>query len=97
MNEVSIEIQLANRKYPLKIQETDNEAVAKAVALVNAKLKEFEEKYHIRDIQDLFAMSALQLAVQYNGSSGPHTLFPEHLADRLSQLNSLLEESLKEV
>jgi cell division protein ZapA len=68
MNEVSIEIKLANRNYPLRINETDADAVLRAAALVNVKLNEFEDKYQIRDVQDLFAMTALQLAVQNTGS-----------------------------
>jgi cell division protein ZapA (FtsZ GTPase activity inhibitor) len=96
MNEVSIEIQLANRKYPLRINETDANAVIRAAELVNSKLQEFEEKYQIRDIQDLYAMSALQLAVQYTDKQEPHPLVPEQVANQIAHLNGLLEASLSE-
>jgi len=94
MIEVSIEVELANRKYPLRINEADIEAVHRAAEAINARLREFEEKYQIRDIQDLFAMAALQMAVQYADTQEPHQIIPEHVADRIAHLNGLLEASL---
>ena len=88
------EVELANRKYPLRINEADIEAVHRAAEAINARLREFEEKYQIRDIQDLFAMAALQMAVQYADTQEPHQIIPEHVADRIAHLNGLLEASL---
>jgi cell division protein ZapA (FtsZ GTPase activity inhibitor) len=64
MQEVSIELHLANRKYPLKVKSTEAASVQKAATLINNKLKEFETKYGVKDIQDLYAMSALQITTQ---------------------------------
>jgi cell division protein ZapA len=94
MNEVSIEIKLANRNYPLRINETDADAVLRAAALVNVKLNEFEDKYQIRDVQDLFAMTALQLAVQNTGSQESQVHLQDQVAEKISHLNGLLESTL---
>jgi cell division protein ZapA (FtsZ GTPase activity inhibitor) len=64
MQDVSIELHIANRKYPLKVKAEESGSVKKAAELINSKLDSLEKRYGVKDIQDLFAMSALQIATQ---------------------------------
>ena len=64
MQEVAIELELFNRKYPLRLQPGEVDAVKKAASLINEKIKEFELNYGVKDVQDLFAMAALQISTQ---------------------------------
>lgn len=64
MQDVSIELHIANRKYPLKVKAEEADSVKKAASMVNDTLQSLEKLYGVKDIQDLFAMSALQLTTQ---------------------------------
>jgi cell division protein ZapA (FtsZ GTPase activity inhibitor) len=65
MSKTSIKVSIAGREYPLTVNEGEETNVFKAAELLNAKLKEFEANYAIRDKQDLLAMCALQVSAQY--------------------------------
>ena len=60
----TINIQIGNRSYPLKVQESDEAAFREAEKLINEKWKAYGEAYSVRDPQDLLAMCALQLATE---------------------------------
>ncbi|MEX1187673.1 MAG: cell division protein ZapA [Bacteroidia bacterium] len=64
MQDASIELHIANRKYPLKVKAEEADSVKKAAQLINETLKSLEERYGVKDTQDLFAMSALQITTQ---------------------------------
>ena len=93
-DEISIELQIANRKYPLRIQESESVAVLKAAELINGKLKELEKTYSVRDLQDLFAMSALQIATQLIDLEQKSNGFYEQINTKFSYLETLIDEAL---
>ncbi len=96
MQDVSIEIQLANRKYPLKVKSGEAESVQKAAELINKKLDEFESKYGVKDIQDLYAMSALQITTQLieleSNSSGNQDIVHSRLDEMDNLISVILDE-----
>lgn len=61
MQTISIELQIANRKYPLRLTEDEVEIAREAARRVNERLEALEKQYGVTDMQDLFAMTALQL------------------------------------
>lgn len=91
MAEVSLKILIAGRTYPLTVKQEDEEAVLTAAKMINAKVKEFEINYSVRDKQDLLAMSALNLlATQQNIPKKS----PE-LENELNQLDLFVSDYLK--
>lgn len=62
MGDISISVAIADRHYPLIVNESEAEVIKSAVNLLNEKLKEYSEKYHYNDMQDLMAMVALEIA-----------------------------------
>jgi cell division protein ZapA len=62
MAEISITIKIANRDYPLKVQESDVEQVKGAAAKVNENIQKLKGDYIVTDYLDLLAMTALQFA-----------------------------------
>ncbi|REJ82336.1 MAG: cell division protein ZapA [Bacteroidetes bacterium] len=64
---LSIKVSIANRHYPLRITQEEQERVMKAAESVNKRIKEFEENYAVKDKQDLLAMCALQFASEAMG------------------------------
>jgi cell division protein ZapA (FtsZ GTPase activity inhibitor) len=96
MQEVSIELNLANRKYPLKVKAGEAASVQKAAELINFKLQEFENKYGVKDIQDLFAMAALQITTQMIEIESNVTGNQSDIHVRLQELNAMISKALEE-
>jgi len=71
MSKLSIKIVIAGRNYPLTINEGEEEAVRKAVDGINSSVKRLQENYAVKDMQDLLAMTALQLATRPKQDSQP--------------------------
>ena len=94
MQEVSIELELFNRKYPLRLQPGEVDAVKKAAALINEKIKEYEVNYGVKDVQDLFAMTALHISTQLINSENHSANFYTQVNSTLNEFEHLLDEVL---
>ena len=62
MAKLSIKVVVAGRTYPLSVNESEEKRVLKAADDINKALKVLKDNYAVRDMQDLLAMTALQLA-----------------------------------
>lgn len=63
MTNISININIADRTYPLTIKtEEEEELVRKAAMMINNKVKDYSVQYAFKDKQDLLAMITLQFA-----------------------------------
>ena len=69
MGKMSIKIVIAGRNYPLTINEGEEETIRKAVDGINTNVQKLQENYAVKDMQDLLAMTALQLATRSNKTS----------------------------
>jgi cell division protein ZapA len=65
---ISIKVQIGNRTYPLKVSGDQEMVLQKAAQVVNARLKEYETTFKIKDPQDLLSMCALQIAAEQLGA-----------------------------
>ena len=83
---VNINVQLAERTYPLKVLKSDEEKVHSAVKLVNEKIKEYQAMYNGKDKQDYMAMCLLNFAVEH-----------EKLQNNTEDSSRLLEEKMIEL
>ena len=61
---IRIKVAIGGRTYPLTIPRHEEEQVRNAVALLQATVGRFEERYAVGDKQDALAMAALQMANQ---------------------------------
>ena len=66
MGQLSIKVNIAGRSYPLTIERSEEEMIRKAADNINASIKDLKENYAVKDIQDLLAMTALQLSTKSN-------------------------------
>ena len=60
---LSIKVQIAERFYPLKIKQQDEEKIRKAANLINDKVLQYKQRYTDKDAQDFMAMAALQFVI----------------------------------
>ncbi|MBP6301879.1 MAG: cell division protein ZapA [Bacteroidia bacterium] len=62
MSEKLIKVNIANRLYPIKINEADEAQVHEAAKMINSRVKTYFEQFNVKDKQDVLAMYALELA-----------------------------------
>lgn len=66
----SIKVVVGGRTYPLSVEESEEQRVLKAAEDINKAIKLLQSNYAVRDMQDLLAMTALQLASKSDKGSG---------------------------
>ena len=93
MSKISLKIVVAGRTYPLTVNEGEDIKIIKAADDINRAIKLLQENYAVKDMQDLLAMTALQLATkpQASSSSSSHEItdVENSLEKLLQDLNSL--------
>ena len=94
MSELSIELNIAGRIYPLTIRRDEEESIRKAAKNIEDSVKSFQENYAVRDKQDLLAMTALQLATQLIKPQSAQE--KSDLTKELEQLNLELQKAISD-
>jgi len=64
MEKISLKVIIAGRTYPLTIKKDEESAIVAASEKINSNIKKLQGNYAVKDMQDLLAMTALQLALQ---------------------------------
>jgi cell division protein ZapA (FtsZ GTPase activity inhibitor) len=64
MGKLSLKVVVAGRTYPLTLNEGEEAKVLKAADEINKTIKSLQDNYAVKDMQDLLAMTALQLATR---------------------------------
>jgi len=73
MAKLSLKVVVAGRTYPLSVNESEEKRVMKAADDINKALKLLKDNYAVRDMQDLLAMTALQLASKSDAGKTPES------------------------
>jgi cell division protein ZapA len=86
---------VAGRSYPLTVNEGEEARVMKAAEDINKSIKMLQDSYAVKDMQDLLAMTALQLSTR-SAASSPTKAEPDYSAieQQLGDLSKALD-SLK--
>ncbi|MFT2007535.1 cell division protein ZapA [Pontibacter sp. 13R65] len=63
MAELAIKIRIAEREYPMRVKEEEEERLRVVGKLLNERLRFFKEQFGIQDKQDLLAMVAFETMV----------------------------------
>ncbi len=92
MAKLSIEVKVAGRTYPLSVEENEKEIVLNAAADINKAIKLLRDNYAVKDMQDLLAMTSLQLAAKNN--SNDTSTSNDHLLKKIEEdLERLVDET----
>jgi cell division protein ZapA len=62
LNELSINIHIAGRVYPLSVNSKEEATLRNAGKLIQDKLQQYSEQFNLRDQQDALAMFAIEIA-----------------------------------
>lgn len=88
---VALKIIVAGRTYPLTVNSSEQQKVLKAADDINRAIKLLQQSYAVKDMQDLLAMTALQLATK-SATSSDFSNFQE-----ITKIESSLEQLLNEI
>ncbi len=88
---IALKIIVAGRTYPLTVNSSEQQKVLKAADDINRAIKLLQESYAVKDMQDLLAMTALQLATK-STTSTDGTNFQE-----MGKIETSLEQLLNEI
>jgi cell division protein ZapA len=96
MSTISIKVQIAGRNYPLSIQPEEEALIRIAESKIEANIKAFQDKYGVKDSQDLLAMTMIQMATQMAKTlDKPAETSSSDISPELEKLNALVEGYLK--
>lgn len=93
MDKIALKIIVAGRTYPLTIKKEEESAIRSAADRINSNIQKLQGSYAVKDMQDLLAMTALQIAVQSNAdlskeSSSNLTTFNEDIRKLIEKIDS---------
>jgi len=91
MAKLSLKVVVGGRTYPLSVEESEEKKVMKAAEDINKAVKLLQKNYAVKDMQDLLAMTALQLASRTDSGKGENTNV-DH-----SEIEQKLDELSKEL
>lgn len=91
MGKLSLKVVVAGRTYPITVNEGEETKVTKAAEDINKAIKMLQDNYAVKDMQDLLAMTALQLATKPTNSSIANKIEADYSAVE-DRLDGLLKE-----
>ncbi len=92
MAKVSLKVSVGGRTYPLTVNEGEEQRVLHAADEINKAIKMLQENYAVKDMQDLLAMSSLQLATRQGATSSSPSSAPADYSGIESELEALKKE-----
>lgn len=87
---VSIQVQIANKSYPLKVKEDQVEVLQEAAKKVAEQLKTYQTSFNLKEPQDILAMCALQQAAELLTASSNRDKKELELANELTKLSEMV-------
>ena len=92
-DKLSININIADRLYPLRIERKEEESIRRAAKIINDKVVQYKQRYPTKDIQDCLSMATLQFVIQKFDSEKQIENSP--VVEELEHLNDFLAEFLE--
>jgi len=95
MAEISINVKLGDRTYPLTVAREEEERIRKAVKAVNENIKNLKDSFGVSDSKDLLAMTSLEFASKYM-EEVENTSKDDDLTEKILKFEEKLGEILAE-
>ena len=95
MGELSIKIRIAEREYPMRVKEEEEERIRVVGKLLNERLRFYKDQFGIQDKQDLLAMVAFETMVEKLKMEEEKTAHLSKVDQQLNILEDLLSSTNK--
>ncbi len=92
---LDIKVDIGGRPYPLTINRDEEELVRKASKNVNQTIKEYSKAFEYKDMQDLYAMIALQYASGLMRLENEKSFKDKEMKDKLFEVDTMLTSYLE--
>jgi hypothetical protein len=86
--ELSINVTIADRRYPMRIKRSEEEKIRKAAKIINERILQYQQRYSGKDNQDCLAMSSLQFVIQVMDSMEQSNISP--VIKQIEEINDQL-------
>lgn len=90
MGELAIKIRIAEREYPMRVKEEEEERLRAVGKILNERLRFFKDQFGIQDKQDLLAMVAFETMVDKLKLEDEKNNHLTKVGEQLSVLDDLL-------
>ncbi|MGF7138817.1 cell division protein ZapA [Roseimarinus sediminis] len=60
----TINIMIAERRYPIRIKRSEEEKIRKAAKIINERILQYQQRYAGKEYQDFMAMATLQFVIE---------------------------------
>lgn len=87
---MSIRIKIAEREYPMRVNEEEEERLRIAGRMLNERLRALREEFGIDDKQDLLAMIAFDMLAEKLKEEETEDLTRVTMGEKLNALDTLL-------
>lgn len=94
MEQVVTKVNIGGREYPLRINKSEEQAVLKAVQLINDRIRQYEKTYTGSDKFDHLAMCAMQLATEGVANNVREQSFREEVLGKVDEIDKLISGQL---
>ena len=92
-DKLSININIADRLYPLRIDRKEEDNIRKAAKIINDKVVQYKQRYPSKDLQDCLAMATLQFVIQKFDNEKQTEYSP--IIEELERMNDFLAEYIE--
>ena len=93
MGELSIKIRIAEREYPMRVKEEEEERLRAVGKILNERLRFYKDQFGIQDKQDLLAMVAFETMVEKIKMEEEKSAHFTKVGQQLNVLDELLSSS----
>jgi cell division protein ZapA len=90
MSELSIKIRIAEREYPMRVKEEEEERIRAVGKILNERMRYFKAQFGIQDKQDLLAMVAFEAMAEKVKLEEEHSSHVSQVDQQLDHLDDLL-------
>ena len=95
MEKLNIKISLANRLYPMNVDDSEEKVIRLSAAKIEQIMKKLKERYSVKDDQDLLAMCALQLCVKLEKLASSTTISEQEIINSISDIKKNITNVIK--
>ena len=92
-DKLSINVNIAERMYPLRVDRKDEESIRKAAKIINDKVIQYKQKYASKEVQDCLAMASLQFVIQKFDTEQRNDL--SGMVEEVERMNDYLAEFIE--
>ena len=89
---IPINILIGDRTYRIKTSPQDEEAIRRAIKMINEKIIEFKTQFAGKDMQDYIAMVMIWYATQTSSDNNP--ALEKEVADALTKMEAQIDKVL---